>query len=212
MGFDSQKRLVDALNSAAGIPKPKGMDYVRDYEQTIATIPGLQAALDSYQQQVNQTNPLWVAAQKQEEDRAKQGQLIGMLQLAAQGKGPSAAIDTLNAGRDANINQAMSMANSARGSTGAQALAARSAMQQGAMATQQTAQQAAIIRANEMNQAYTQLGTALQSQRGGDQAFGSESADIAKANAGFQVQTTGQNDAAGQNWADLYFKAMPPAR
>ncbi len=167
-----------------------------------------QAKVDAYQQQENLKNPLYVAAQQQQADRAQQGQLIGTLQNAAAGNGPSAALSTLYAGRDANINQAQSMANSARGSTGAQALAERAAMQQGAMATQQTAQQAAIMRANEMNQAYTQLGTALQSQRGGDQAYNAQNIDVAKTNAGLQQGTTGQNDTTGLNYSDLYFKAL----
>lgn len=146
--------------------------------------------------------------QVQGQDRAAQGQLVGTLQNAAAGNGPSAAMNTLYAGRDANINQAASFANSARGGSGAQALAARSAVMAGANATQQTANQAAILRANEMNNAYGQLGTALASQRAGDTSYNAQNVGIAQQNASMQGATMAQNDAQTQYWNDLYYKAQ----
>ncbi len=145
---------------------------------------------------------------EQQQDRDAQGQLIGTLQNDVAGRGPSAAMAQLNAGRDANINQAQSMANSARGGAGAMALAQRSAMMAGANATQQTAGQAAILRAQEMQQARQNLGTALQSRRAGDLGYNGQNIQVAGQNATLAQQQTGQNDTASQGWANLYMQAM----
>ena len=84
--------------------------------------------------------------------RANQLKLLALLEQAAAGNGPSAAQAQLQAGNEANIKAAMSQAASAKGPS--QTAAARQSIASSATANQQTANQAAMLRAQEMQAAY----------------------------------------------------------
>lgn len=89
--------------------------------------------------------------------RGSQARLLALLENAAQGNGPSAAQSQLRAGTDANINAALAMAASQRG--GASAAGSRAALSSMGMANQQQANQAATLRAQEMQAAYGLMGS-----------------------------------------------------
>ncbi len=98
----------------------------------------------------------------------RQGEIDLMNRLHGQslGNGPSAAIGTLTAGRDANAANLMAALASGRGSPGT----ASGALAASAMAGQQAANQAAIIRAQEQQSAEQQLGGVTSQGAAGDLA------------------------------------------
>lgn len=102
------------------------------------------------------TNPM---AQQQ----AQQTQLANQLMQQANGQGTSAAQAQLQAGQQQNLANMLAAAHSATG-PGA-SLAGYNAMQAGAQAGAQTNQQAAILRAQEQNQAQGQLANVLNQQQ-----------------------------------------------
>lgn len=110
--------------------------------------------------------------------RAAQARLLALLENAAQGNGPSAAQAQLQAGKDANIKAMMSMAASGRG--GANPAAMRTAIMGAGSANQQAANQAAQLRAQEMQAAYGLMGQTASGIRGQD-------TDIAMANQAKQL-------------------------
>ncbi len=142
--------------------------------------------------------------------------------LLSQGQGPAAdaARAQLQAGIDASNNQAMSMANSARGGAGSLALANRSALMQAALNNQAGANSAAALRAS-MAQAgiaglqtlqgqATAQQTALEAQKTAlGQSNMSNMAGFASDDARNKITQTGVNDSAANNAANLglnYFK------
>jgi hypothetical protein len=100
--------------------------------------------------------------------RSGQDALAGRLNMQAQGQGPSVAQAQLNQARDANIQQYNAQAASARGGAAAHMLAQRQAADNAAQAQQQTAGQAAGLRAQEVAQANQQLSATLEHQRAAD--------------------------------------------
>lgn len=92
-----------------------------------------------------------------------QRELVGQLEMAAKGQGPSAAQAQLQAGRDQAIKTSMALAGSARGpNIGAAQVGASTAATQ---ATQGAANQAAQLRAQEQQAAMSQLGGVLGGMR-----------------------------------------------
>lgn len=87
--------------------------------------------------------------------------LIGMLMSAAQGNGPSAALNTYRAAADDAARRTYGDAASARGTGGQRAAIFQAALGQAAQQRQQAAGQSAIIAAQEQNQARAGLGSAL---------------------------------------------------
>jgi hypothetical protein len=135
-----QKKMADAL-------RPQDMPDLEAIQQEIdrQNIAGVAGSLGQTAQQYNP--------------------LISNLQLAAAGKGPSAALDTYKAAADARNRSLMSMASSGNVAPGGgRAALLGSALQTAAQGGQEDARQAGIMRANEMNQAYGQLGQALGGQ------------------------------------------------
>lgn len=109
------------------------------------------------------------------QSRAQQQGLAQMLMQRANGQGgPSAAQGMLQQGRDQAIQNALAIANSGRG--GNRGFAMRQAQMAGAQAMQSAAGQAAILRAQEQQQATGQLAGALQGMR--DQDLGMRAQDI----------------------------------
>lgn len=111
--------------------------------------------------------------------RAQQQANLDLLRQQALGQGPSAAQAQLQAGTDANIRSQMAMANSMRGGVGAQAAAQYGALQNAGVAAQQTANQAALLRAQEMQQARSEFG---------QQASGLRQADLSQAGTAAQIE------------------------
>lgn len=93
---------------------------------------------------------------------ANQAQLDAALASALAGTGPSAAMSTLQAATDQNIAQQQAMAASARGSN--VGLAQRGAMMNAAATQQQASNQAATLRAQEMQQAQQNMLSNLSNQ------------------------------------------------
>lgn len=114
-------------------------------------------------------DPTNLASYQQEQAaRANQSDFIRQLQAQMRGEGPSLANLQLQQATDRNIAQQMGQAASQRGVN--PALAARVAMNNIAGVNQQAAQDAAIIRQQEMLNAQQQLGGAISGQRQGDLA------------------------------------------
>lgn len=130
---------------------------------------------------------------------ANQNQLDQMLTQTLAGNGPSAAQSQLQAATDQNIAQQASMAASARGPN--QALAQRAAMMNGAQIQQQAVNQAATLRAQEMQQAQQNMMSNLQNK----DAFTS-----AMTNAG-TARDTGQgtlDEASKKRFQEAYGSVM----
>lgn len=172
------------------------------------------AKLDDYTQRVN--SPIFADYQDQLNARGEQAHQVDLLRAAAEGRGPSAAQDTLFQGRDAAIRSNLALANSARGGAGAQVLAQRQAQDSEGGMMQDYSRQAAILRAQEMQAAQAQYGQAAAALRGADQASRAQNIGIGTTNAGLQqqaagtnlnaqMQTTQQNDARQQSLLDMYF-------
>jgi len=144
--------------------------------------------------------------------------LIGMQMSAAQGNGPSSAMNTYRAAADDAARRTMGDAASARGTGGQRAALFQAALGKAAEQRQQAAGQAAIIGAQEQNQARAGLGSALagltnvygtelyggtQAQQGRNQDAQIQSdkinADIANSNATNQTNAIkGYIDTAGK--------------
>lgn len=129
-----------------------------------------------------------------------QNTAMGNLQNAAAGNGPSAAQAQLQAGTDASINANMAMANSARGQAGL-ANAQKNAMTQNASTMQGASNQAAQLRAQEMQQAqgaFASNANQMQNQAASQQqGFGGQ--NLQGAGLLQQQDTTGANLQAQQN-------------
>lgn len=129
-----------------------------------------------------------------------QSDAMGNLQKAARGEGPSAAGAQLQAGTDAGIAAQMAMANSSRGQAGV-ANAQKNAQTTGAGMLQNSANQAAQLRAQEMQQAqnaYMQSANQMQNQYG-QQALGALGMGYGAANALQQGDISQAGFQAGQN-------------
>ena len=120
--------------------------------------------------------------------RQDQADLINLLKGQAAGtSGPSAAEALLKAQGDQNLNRQLALAASASGR--ALPAAQRQIMQGQALANQQAAQQAAILRAQEQLQAQGLLGTTV------NQGIGN---DLNLSQLGLQADTQNQNTALAQ--------------
>jgi len=110
---------------------------------------------------------------------------------ASMGRGPSAAQAQLQQGRDAALQNAMAIANSARGNPQALAAAQSAGAAQGFAATQQAANQSAILRAQEQQAAMAAFQAGAQGYTNSNinamgQAYGAEQGFE---NMGFQAGT-----------------------
>lgn len=122
-----------------------------------------QAGMSTYDQQMGNVNAAYgqagnanMGAQRNQQTAfGTQQAALGNLAQAASGKGPSAAQGQLQAGLEQGINANMAMANSARGQAGT-ANAQKNALGQNAMMAGQSANQAAQLRAQEMQAAQSQ--------------------------------------------------------
>lgn len=151
----------------------------------------------------------------------QQNAALGNLALAASGKGPSAAQAQLQAGTDAGIQAQMAMANSARGQAGI-ANAQKNASTQGAGMLQSSANQAAQLRAQEMQAAqaqYMQGANQMQNQYGqqalGFQGQGLQGAGMLQqgdiSQAGFQAGQNALNQQGQMGYEQMAFNAQMAA-
>ncbi len=124
------------------------------------------------------------------------GDSTALWQNAAHGNGPSAAQAQLQAGNDAAMHAQMSMAASARGGSLAASAAQRHAMDNSATLGQQTANQAAMLRAQEMQAA---MGGYSQAQQAGLAGM----AGAAGQQAQLSAQQRALNDQASMHYSDL---------
>jgi hypothetical protein len=129
--------------------------------------------------------------------RGQQQQALGLLSGAAQGTAPSVAQQQLQQGMDAGLRQQAAMAASARGGGGGQLMAQRDAAMQGAQLQQQTAGNAAMLRAQEMAQARGQFADMTSGIRAGDQSSQQLAMQQAQAQAGLTQQAMLANQQAG---------------
>jgi hypothetical protein len=164
MGF-----ISDAIGGVFGtVNSGLGKGAVQDKFQ--ASSPGL---YDQTARRQRYAQAL-IDAQNRNEDtspfRNAQTGLVGQLQAQAQGQGPSVAEQQLKAAQDQNMQQALALAASARGNVNP-AMAQRVALQSQAQANQQSAQQAAVLKAQEQLQAQNQLGQLAGQGRSQDQSF-----------------------------------------
>lgn len=137
---------------------------------------------------------------KEAEGRAYQQKLLSQLSGMAAGTGPSLAVNQLQQGRDALLQQQAAAAGSMR--PGNSALAMRNLGNQASMLGAQTNQQAANARIAEQLGALQQMGQASSAFRGQDQSTAQAQAALTQgtslANAGFQ-QGAGLFNAGAQN-------------
>ena len=149
-----------------------------------------------------------IDAAPQDQFRAQQMGLAGVLTNQMNGVGPSAAQAQLQAGTDASINSALALARSQRG--GNQAFAMKQALMQNGQTMQSAANSSAQLRAQEQQQAQLGLAGVLAngrasdinlatSQAGIDQetnlANAASDTDISKTNAQLKVQQQTERDA-----------------
>ncbi len=146
--------------------------------------------------------PQQVSAQTVGVNGANQNQIRGrqlanldVLKNASLGKGPSAAQAQLQAGTDANISQQMALAASARGVNSA--AAQRNARNQAALIQQRTGQDAAALRAQEMQAAMQLYTGALGDTRGQDLTFSGQQLQASMANQSASLQAALGNQQAG---------------
>ena len=118
---------------------------------------------------------------EQAQARAGQQSLGQMLAAASAGNGPSAAQAMFAQQSQAAQNQARGMLNANRGAGGA--LNAYYASQNVAQGVQNAAAQAAMLKAQEMQQARAQYSGLLDQQRGGDLQYGQMQNQLAMGNA-----------------------------
>lgn len=131
---------------------------------------------------------------------ARQAQVnaLNLYGNAAVGNGPSAAQAQLQQGLDASNRQQMSMAASARGGGMARAAAMRGAMMNAGDMGLQASQQAAQLRAKEMQDAMAGYAGVAGNIRGQDYGAAGMRADMANNQANFGLQSRAQNDQASQ--------------
>jgi hypothetical protein len=119
--------------------------------------------------------------------RGSQEQLISQLQAQAAGTaGPSLAEQLLRSQQDRNLRQQMALAASLSGR--ALPAAQRQIMQQQAMGAQEALQQAALLRAQEQQQAMGMLGQTLGTARGQDVQHQQLELEAARANQAAAMQ------------------------
>ena len=123
--------------------------------------------------------------------RGAQAALAGQLAGAATGAGPSAAQAQLQTGIDAAGAQAMSLAKSGRGNPG---VAMRQAMDQQAALGATAANQSAMLKANEVQNARAQLAGVLQGARGQDFDTAGLQQSASQANMAAAIQQQAQKD------------------
>jgi hypothetical protein len=139
--------------------------------------------------------------QQEQKARATQSDFIRQLQAQMRGEGPSLSNLQLQQATDRNIAQQMGQAASQRGVN--PALAARMAMGNIAGLNQQAAQDAAIIRQQEMLNAQQQLGGAISGQRQGDLAATDRDLGAKMGKEQLEVQQrTGLNNVNSQAYSD----------
>lgn len=124
--------------------------------------------------------------------------LVDLLTRQATGQGgPSPAELQLMAAQDANTRQAMALAGSISGR--GLPVSQRQLLQQAALGGQQTAQQAAILRAQETLKSQEALAQAINQARTGDLTFGQQQLDAAKSNQYTDLQSALANQKALQD-------------
>ncbi len=135
------------------------------------------------------------------------GQHVSHLQDVVHGRaGPSLAEQQLAAGRDANINSAMALANSAGpGDSVSARMQAANAM---GAANQATAQQAGMLRAQEIAQARGELAAALGQQYGMSSDMRGQDIGAAQAQADMEMRQRALNDAAAQAYEDRGLRGL----
>lgn len=157
-----------------------------------------QQAVDYYNQLAQQAAPQVQQTQlagfntlggyaDQGQARGQQSALASLLQQAAIGKGPSAAQSLLAQAQEQNANAVRSQIASQSGLS--PGLAARLASQGVANANLQSARDAAILGAQEQQQARGLLAQALMGMRGQDQSLLGQSAQYAMGQGGLNQQT-----------------------
>lgn len=150
-----------------------------------------------------------------------QNESLEKLSQAANGYGPSAAQAQLQAGTDQAMQANMAMANSARGQAGL-ANAQKNALSQNGVQGQQAANQAAQLRAQEMQQAQSQYASTanqMQNQLGAQQQgyanLGMQGANALQGNAYNQAQLQAGQNALNQQgqlgYQQLGFNAQAEA-
>lgn len=163
----------------------------------VSNIPGYggfqNAAQGQFQGAVNRDDIRFDTGFQRGNQQAQTG-LIQQLQAAARGEGPSAAQQMMQQAQDRNTQQAMALAASQRG-PGA-AAAGYNAQANTAMANQQAASDAAVLRAQEQNQAMGLLAQVTGQARGQD--IGITSADMQS-----RLQSQAQRDAAVQRYLQM---------
>lgn len=164
MGWQDQLQqwmgITPAVASSynAALPAANQYDYLPDYQRGVQ---GAYGSLDSSQNVGSQ-----------------QGAYADMLRRQVSGEGPSLAQLLLQQAQARNSAQASGAIASVRGMS--PALQQRMALQQRAGFAQQTAQQAAMLRAQEQMQAQQMLGAALAQQRGQDLSQGGLQGQLAQ--------------------------------
>ncbi len=138
--------------------------------------------------------------------RGDEQALTRMLQAQAAGQGPSVAVDTYNQAAQDATKRAQSLATSARG--GAGLLGARQAAELGFEGTQNAANQAGMIRKQEMLDARGLLGQQLAQRNQAELARGGLGLDISRTGTGFDLQSRGLNDAAEQAERGRYLQML----
>lgn len=135
--------------------------------------------------------------------RGQQQQLIGQLQNAAAGNGPSVAQTQLQLATDKNMQQSLALASSGHGNAG---LRMRQAQDARASTSQDAAAQSALIKAQEQQAAQAQLGQVLGTTR--TQDMGQQGADQSQALSASQLQLQQETAAqqAQQQLSDLQQK------
>ena len=160
----------DTLSDFTGLNKRIGGPYAeRNYNSAPVDYTGRV-------QQAQGFNPA-----EQAQARAGQQSLGQMLAAASAGNGPSAAQAMFAQQSQAAQNQARGMLNANRGAGGA--LNAYYASQNVAQGVQNAAAQAAMLKAQEMQQARAQYAGLLDQQRGGDLQYGQMQNQLAMGNA-----------------------------
>lgn len=177
--------------------------FAAGLQAPIATAPTAQAA----QIGQGQTNNARFLGQV---SRGYGVQATDLLHDAATGAAPSAAQAQLQQGTDAAMHSQLALANAARGGAAASAQALRGAAQGQAQLLGANANNAAMLRANEMAQARGQFADQSNAMRSGDlQQFGAEGqlagqqaqlnqqAGLANQQAGLQAQVSNQQAGLG---------------
>lgn len=142
-----------------------------------------------------------INAGPQNEMRGRQTALLGDLERASRGEGPSVAQDQLDRATGQNIAQAMALQASQRGRNAGASM--RSIQRSTDAAQQNAARDAASMRIQEQLAARDQLGGLASQARGQDMAFANQQAAMQQqtnmANQQAALQARSQNDALSSN-------------